>query len=461
MCFNPRYIVHPTLNRILKRHNFDSVYLDGRVESNLGIIYKFLKDPASYKKLTESCPDYVRYNYYVCDSTTGETHPIFFACPCGKCNDCAASKYGELAARLQFEVLSYPAECRVIFFTLTYDNKHLPNDGVSKSDVTDFINKLHVYAKRRGLSDGFRTFVVSEYGTDPRFTHRPHYHGLIFGLDLTEYGMIKSFNKAFRSAWRRGRVDWQFARSNHGVSKYCTKYVIKGLNKLFVPDGKNPNFISYPRKSGGLGVNALKVPAIVDKIMKSTDGSITVKTHEYGEDGFCFGVSRIRIPRFIIDKLFPNFSRFIPANIRRCCIWASQIWNVLKVRGMNDDVLPPVELEKFAKYLRGFVYGSPDGLILDNVWLTPSERVYAESHMKFGMCDTDLLLKIYNIILAYLGAYKYSIDDALAAVAKRQNFMNQINVIHEIRDPRDRIGLRSSFVSKCYKDSALDAVFEL
>ncbi|UPW41722.1 replication initiator protein [Peromfec virus RodF8_10] len=465
MCLNPRYILHPSLNRIFKRHTFDYAYFDGQildVSHGLAPAIKYLKDADTYKLIADKDSNYVRDHYYLFSPDTGETHPLYFACPCGKCLDCARSRYGELSARLQFEVLSYPPECRVIFFTLTYNDRHLPIDGVSKSDVTDFINRLHIYGKRYGLGDGFRTFIVSEYGSDPRYTHRPHYHGLIFGLDLHEYGMVKAFNKTILRAWkRRGRLDWQFARSSHGVSKYCTKYVIKGLNEDFVPDGKNKNFISYPRKSGGLGVNALKIPEILDKVLNSTDGTITVKSHEYVEDGFTFGVSRIRIPRFIIDKLFPNFSRFIPSNIKRCCLWASQIWNVLKIRGYNDGVCPPVELEKFATYLRGFCFDRLDHLIDQPRCNTSLEKDFLQPRYKFGNCSTEQLFRIYNVIIAYLGAYKYTIDDALSAVKERQRYMCQIFTNIPLVSARDKIGDLSSFASRCYVTSELDSVFEL
>lgn len=455
MCLNPTYILHPALNRIHHHHTFDHAYLDGKVV-DARTLRQFRSYPFCNKMSKDS--EYVRQHYYLFSPDSGETHPLFFPCPCGKCLDCARSRYGELAARLQFEVLSYPPECRVIFFTLTYNDAHLPSYGVSKSDVTDFINRLHIYGKRYGLGDGFRTFIVSEYGSDPRFTHRPHYHGLIFGLDLSEFGKVKTFTKTILKAWNyKGRLDWQFARSSHGVSKYCTKYVIKGLNDDFVPRGKNKNFISYPRKSGGLGVNALKNPEILDKILNSSDGSISVKTHEYSENGFSFGISKIRIPRFIIDKLYPNFSRFIPSNIKVCCQWASMLWNVLCFRGFNVDVLPYEHLEKFATYLRKFEFS--------NISWRESPYTFVENTSKFlrffEKFSDSQLVNCYNMIVAYLGAYKYSIDDALSAVSERQRFMRQINKNPVHISPHERLGELSSFASRCYVTSELDAVFEL
>lgn len=479
MCLQPKYVPHPTLKRITRYCGFDMVSLDGTVIP--------FTDPRAYSDYFEKhllyrelmTPDYIRDHFYVFNSETGETHPLFFAAPCLKCDECLTSKYSELSARLQFEVLSYPKECRVIFFTLTYADKYLPSDGVSRGHITDFINLLHIYSTRSGLPSGFRTFIVSEYGTDPRFTHRPHYHGLIFGLDLSTYGHIKLFNKVIAKAWRkRGRIDWQFARSAHGVSKYCTKYVIKGLNKDFVPEGKNANFISYPIKSGGLGVNALKNPVILDKILNSTDGSISVSTLEFGECGATSGVSKIRIPRFIIDKLFPPFSRFITSNIKRCLKWMSHAWNALMRRFDPVGLKSPCEVEKKFSYLRGFVDNSSPPLIdlplhtlcsrfsekplpqdvPQNIDCTKNVEKYRILENYYCRLSTKALKRIYNTLVDYLENFKYDCQYALDALKRRSQYLMRFDEVRPPRDPRDGYAYKHSFIQKCYVDSPLDSV---
>lgn len=459
MCLQPKYILHPTLKRIFNSSNFTRAKL-GDKDVYVGSLTPFFRAPHDLPADTK----YVERNYYLYDPETGDSHPLYFGCPCGKCADCLTSKYGELSARLQFEVLSYPPECRVIFFTLTYSDDFLPADGVSREHVTDFINRMHLYSKRLGLPQGFRTFVVSEYGSDPRFTHRPHYHGLVFGLDLSTYGHVKLFNKLIRKSWRgRGRLDWQFARSSHGVSKYCTKYVIKGLNKDFVPSGKNPNFISYPIKSGGLGVNALKNPVILDKILKSEDGTITVSTLEYGEQGVSSGISRIRIPRFIIDKLFPPFSRFITSNVKRCLQWCSEIWNRCMSHLSPDGLKSPCEFEKKFGYLRNFV-GNKSPFLID----LPLEDVLHEQdclqNSPLPVEDfsyLDKLKKIYNSITTYLDNYKYSCDYALERLRVRGQYLVRFAKFRNDTPSIDLLAYKSSFISTCYRDSPLDAVFQL
>lgn len=453
MCLNPTYIVHPTLKRIQNHCTFDRVRLED-VDLPFVSIKSFFDYPKKHQLPKNS--DYVEQWYYVYSSTTGERHPLFFACPCGHCDDCLRSKYAELASRLQFEALSYPKECRIIFFTLTYSDKYLPEDGVSREDVTDFVNRIHMYGRRYGLPDGFRTFIVSEYGTDPRFSHRPHYHGLIFGLDLSTYGHIKLFTKVILKAWRhRGRLDWQFARSNHGVSRYCCKYVIKGLNEDFVPKCKNKNFISYPIKSGGLGVNALKNPEILQKILDSTDGTISTTSLTFGDNCVSQTIQRIRIPRFIIDKLFPSFSRFITSNIKRCLEWVSQMWNLFQNHFVTVGYKSLDKVQKKFSYLRTFVDSSiPD--VKDLPLHELLERDMSDETRK-KYFDFEKIIRNYNRIVEYLENYRYDCQYALSRLAERERYKRQICPENRHLDPLDSYARSHRLVSSCYADSALDA----
>ena len=420
----------------------------------------------SYPKRHELPKDsnYVEKYYYVYSSETGERHPLFFPCPCGHCDECLTSKYSELSSRLQFEVLSYPPEIRTIFFTLTYDDAHLPSDGVCRSDITDFINRLHIYAKRSGLVDhsfSFRSFIVSEYGTDPRFTHRPHYHGLLFGLDLSSYGSIKLFNRVIRKAWKsRGRLEWEFARSSHGVSKYCTKYVIKGLHKDYVPEGKNPNFISYPLKSGGLGVNALKNPAILDQILNSQDGSILVNSINHTDYGAVHGLQRVRIPRFIIDKLFPTFSRFITSDIKRCLKRFQQLYSFIE----KFAIKYPSSFEEVEKK---FMY------ILDSIEFRSAHFKDAPLHeidffqasfefteKKSFYATVEGWFEEYEKLKSRLLRYKYSCDDALRALRSRSAYVSRFRLFNS-PEHCDTYAYKHSFVQSCCVDSPLDAYLQL
>lgn len=404
MCTCPRTVIHPSLNRKFKSSGVTHAFLDGEIFpcSNPFVFSSYFE-----RKGISSPIDTVVLNnkYYLFNPETGYTIPLFFNCPCGKCDECLYSKYTELTARLQFECLSHPIHCRPIFFTLTYDKEHLPPNGVSREDVSDFVNKIHIYCGRNGLNTNFRHFIVSEYGSDPRYTRRAHYHGIIFGLDLTRPFAYRDFNNAFHNSWQRcayRRAQWEFANSSHGICRYVTKYVAKGLIDGNVPSGKNPNFISYPMKSGGLGSLALKNPDILSKILNSTTGSICVPSIDYVNGVPTLTTEHIRIPRFLIDKLFPPYCRYFTSNIRRCLQWVFKSYNRSFVDGsyIHMRSLLPLK-EKFSSFFKE--------LKLDECFMEETNPLSCRINSFYSL-SSDKNISIFNRIYDYLMNYKY--DDA-------------------------------------------------
>lgn len=71
------------------------------------------------------------------------------------------------------------------------------------------------------LTKSFKYFITSEYG--PR-THRPHYHGVLFGVTYEE------FDKYFREDWETtfGSLDFSAYDSSRGGMTYLSKYCSKG-----------------------------------------------------------------------------------------------------------------------------------------------------------------------------------------------------------------------------------------
>lgn len=169
--------------------------------------------------------------------------------PCGKCPNCRARDRQIWVFRLRMEYQS----CNFgLFVTMTYDDEHLPSDGVSKRDVQLFMKRLRKLLNVKYVNPYSRTcryFIVSEYGDH---TFRPHYHALLFFSVPREndiYDMIEG-------AWQNGNI--QFGEIEEGSIVYCTKYCLKGSD---VPEGKNKNFRLVSKMNGGIGVNYLTAQA--------------------------------------------------------------------------------------------------------------------------------------------------------------------------------------------------------
>lgn len=194
--------------------------------------------------------------------------------PCGKCPACLANKRQEWVFRLRCE---YYACNFGLFVTLTYDDEHLPPEGVKREDLQLFLKRLR---KRLG-NRSFRYFITTEYGDN---THRAHAHGLFFFNSSVI--LNDSLYNNISEAWSNGFVS--FGDIEEGSIVYCTKYCLK---KTAVPPGKNQPFQLMSRRPG-IGYTHIE------------------EFGEYYQQNMQFGVSYLpgvssRMPRYFRDKIKP------------------------------------------------------------------------------------------------------------------------------------------------------------
>lgn len=219
--------------------------------------------------------------------------------PCGKCIQCRIAYSRQWAIRCleeaKYSKYSY-------FVTLTYDNEHLPfnslpvfddetgeiigdytHSTLRKEDLTTFFKDLRYafwkYAgeprKDNGKPDysecSFRYFACGEYGTDPKKTHRPHFHFLLFSdlqLDLIEVGSRRNArnkrtykyysNPILDSVWtdRNGRQKGmvRIGECNFDTAAYVARYVVKkrkGKDANYYDDHNIiPEYVVMSRRPG-------------------------------------------------------------------------------------------------------------------------------------------------------------------------------------------------------------------
>lgn len=284
-------LVHPSVK------SFPFEYLeDGRVSSNIDTVRN------------ELSKDYVV-------TATNARIPLYITVPCGRCAHCAYTRKREFERRL---VIEASVSKHMFFFTLTYDDRHLPPEGLHKPHMAQFLKRF-----RRRLDilfDGdprfrFRCVYNGEYGQDERYTMRPHYHGLLFFaheltkreiLDISRvfrdmhYRFSKKFLERYRpneksfKIWPYGyRRDFQECNNRMASARYLAKYISKP--QLIPAKYTAPMFFETPRRCG---LGAFNIDHLVDAIKNSRDGYISLNF-----DGNC---TRIKIPQFVIDKVFPR-----------------------------------------------------------------------------------------------------------------------------------------------------------
>ena len=197
----------------------------------------------------------------------------FIVLPCGRCAGCRMAYSKQWTARCMAELQYHNSAA---FLTLTYNNDHLPlsyygdekngeaikSTSLSKRDLQLFIKRL----RRHFPDQQLRYFACGEYGSAEK-TFRPHYHLIVFGLNLDDLeffkkdprGHIHYTSKSLDKIWsdpktkeNKGFVDVE--EVNDKTCAYVARYTLK---KLYGKDAwyyerlnLQPPFLIMSRKPG-------------------------------------------------------------------------------------------------------------------------------------------------------------------------------------------------------------------
>lgn len=191
--------------------------------------------------------------------------------PCGQCIGCRLDYSREWANRCLLEASYHESN---YFATITYDDAHLPRSfscdpetgeviapcaALCKRDFQLFMKRL-----RKNTGQKIRFFAAGEYGTN---SFRPHYHVLLFGLqldDLTPYKKSPQGYPYFNSptldkCWTDdegnskgfivvGRLTWE-------TCAYTARYIMKKQRgpeaaEAYAVLGLTPEFSLMSRRPG-------------------------------------------------------------------------------------------------------------------------------------------------------------------------------------------------------------------
>ena len=181
-----------------------------------------------------------------------------FRVPCGKCLPCQKKRRSEWSLRLEHEYLFSES---ALFITLTYNNQHVPRyywknkkwvyahgyPTLNKKDLQDYIKRLRnenvKYVTKtlkcdkkdvKNRSRSIRYYAVGEYGSKSR---RPHYHLILFNMDVDNIAPVKN-------QWKYGFSDVGTVTS--ASINYVTKYMFKQFNRK--TDKRQPPFSLMSKK---------------------------------------------------------------------------------------------------------------------------------------------------------------------------------------------------------------------
>lgn len=176
------------------------------------------------------------------------------------------------------------------FWTLTYDDNHLPTDGsLVPDDLKNFMKRLRLRTK-------CRFFAVGEYGDD---TWRPHYHLALFGVERCVCPVRKLCVCDPHIAWGKGfTVGLSLTPES---AAYIAGYVVKKLTRKDDDrlSGRAPEFARMSLRPG-IGAPAIAVlgeaysdPAAAEALTKDGDVPSVLK----------HGVSSYPLGRYLRSKL--------------------------------------------------------------------------------------------------------------------------------------------------------------
>lgn len=194
----------------------------------------------------------------------------FIEIPCGHCIGCRLDYSRTWANRCMLELQYHKSAW---FVTLTYDDVHLPHgmyvdddgnlcqsDSLYARDLQLFLKKL----RRRCEPATLRFYGCGEYGSQ---SARPHYHVIIYGLELHDLQLYKRQNgyqyytsEFLSDVWRDddgdgeprgfvvvGEVSWETCAY---VARYVTKKLGGQLKEVYDKYDIEPEFCRMSRRPG-------------------------------------------------------------------------------------------------------------------------------------------------------------------------------------------------------------------
>ncbi len=327
VCEHPRIILNPSLCELLARYGH-YVLSDGRMyrytarRSALYHVDYRLFSVSKYK-ITHDDID----KCFVVDTRTGNLFPIYLEVPCGKCALCKNTKIASFVERCKLESMCYVY--RPWFINLTYDEDHVPVDGVSVRDAQLFLKRLRINLERAGYQSRIRYVLVGEYGKN---TRRPHYHCLVWNIPTCTHKDFVDVSRIILKSWTFGFVSHRLVDPSNNKSFYYTsKYLRKDSPRPYYkvreyvyhdPNGvqpdapcceiarKNKFFMNSSRRNGGIGAHFLR-DHVLHQIHKNLNPefrflNVYTNTSE-----------KLHFNRYILDRLFPSWSRLVPSKFRK------------------------------------------------------------------------------------------------------------------------------------------------
>lgn len=277
-----------------------------------------------------------------------DMYPGSVPIPCGKCIGCKLDYSRQWADRM---ILELDHTKKGVFLTLTYDNDHVPIGMYDESDfpLSYSLNKrdfqLFMKKLRKRFGNGLRFYAAGEYGSN---TLRPHYHAIIFGLSLDDFGDKERVGKnelgqfyyksdLMSNIWQNGfvclsDVSWKTCAY---VARYVTKKVNNDLENLYLVSNIEPEFSLMSRR-----------PGIGAFFFEDHPDRVGLSNFSVGDQN---GAKTVRIPNYLFKKLEIIIDEDEFQNLKEQREKAANDRVLLKLQKTNLSFIELMEREEDAK----------------------------------------------------------------------------------------------------------------
>lgn len=444
-CVSPFYILNPVLIR-------DRMALKGYtlvVTPIKTFRWSLTYYPSSvFKPFSRCvCPDNVD-SFFVTNDITGDTISLFVPVPCGKCDCCRVNSARDLQNRMLLETVG--RSYNPVFITLTYDSFNLPHWGVNKRDVQLFLKRLRFKLSQLYPHIRLKYIIVSEYGS---LRGRPHYHGILYGLDFPVWELYKDIFPLIDECWGKGFTLSKVCNSN--AFSYISKYMYKFQD---IPLDQNPNFRLFSRMDGGFGSHCLRNPDFFKAVVEST-GTVTFPI--LGK------LTSIKVPPFILNKVFMRPEKYYGSSAIDAFHTINHAFDVLSGYILHydldvDSIINTLDIPDYLKDdLTRSEFSTFDSFYETFWFVTPRTRNYLTTY-QFKSCypiaDMFEWLQLFEKTVTYLVSLNLDVTFAYRLEQTRLDFLRRRKSYLDLR-PRDSSNdVHESFrIINSYKHSSYES----
>lgn len=240
--------------------------------------------------------------------------------PCGQCWGCRLEQSRLWALRCMHELKQHE---HAQYVTLTYSDENIPpHNSLHKPHLQEFYKRLRQKIVRDKLPYKIRHYSCGEYGEK---TERPHYHAIIYGLDLPDKTYYKHHNgfNLYKSAWlekiwKNGHVT--IGNVSFESCAYVARYIMKKVNgKKFLQ-----TYFTFDKDTGLVLTERQQEFTVMSRkpgIGREFYDQYRSDMYQYGTDGRCIirGGINSKVPRYydnIFEEENPEVMKYIK-NLRR------------------------------------------------------------------------------------------------------------------------------------------------